>query len=322
MEFPSNDEESEQSRKMKEQLLDLLVQDIDPPGERRDPCEYERMLKLYNDGLSLAPRSERIGLSAVNFHEVVITALRLCAKGWPSATRQKVRAGFVPLAAERERDQRATISSHAIDQAIDFGLRTWLMFDCSRLGTTGKPWRWPEGTSISTFVEEFVGGCFSPESSSRDQTTKKFPRKFTARNIQNIAGIKIQWTDFLSDHLAFSEEGGRNGTLSIFRQKRWLLEMEKLSSLNSSNDQIGLMNIKEPQKKQGGIPNTGKIPDAGTVAAHGDKKRPVEAPDMRSETTIRNKTATRNQTTSQGKMPLHSITPHRSKMPPQSKMPL
>jgi len=269
MEFPSSDDESERSKKMKGELLDLLVQNTNSPHERKDPTKYERMLELYGDGLSHAAESPNIGTNAVEFHEVVVTALRLCAKGWPLATKQEVRAGLV---AERERDQRTQLSNQAIDQAIDFGLRTWLMFDCSPVVTVGKVWRWPKDMSICAFVEEFVNGCFSPESSSRDQTTKKFPRKFTARNIHDIAGIKIRWTDFLSDHLAFSEEGGRNGTLSIFRQKRWLLEMEKLSSLNASNDQIGSMDADEP-RHHGAVANTGTAPDAGTMAAKSGKDK-------------------------------------------------
>ena len=74
----------------------------------------------------------------------------------------------------------------------------------------------------------------------------------------------------MSNHLAFSEEGGHNGTLSIFRQKRWLLEMEKLSSLAASNDQIGSVDADEPQY-HGAIPNSGTAPDAGTQAAESGK---------------------------------------------------
>jgi hypothetical protein len=275
MEFPSSDKESEQSRKMKEELLNLLVRDVDPPNGSRNLSGYDRILKTYSDGLSNAERNKRIGTSADEFHAAVITALRICAKGWPSTTRQEVGEGIdaeVKSSSDgRQRNLPGQLSPHAIEQAIDFGLRTWLMFDCSRLDTAGKTWRWPKDMSIFAFVEEFVNGCFSPESSSHNQTTNKFPRKFTARNIDKIAGIKIQWTDFLSDHLAFNEEGGRTGTLSIFKQKRWLLEMEKLASSNASTNQLVSSKTTNGSQSCGGDPVTGAFLEVGLVTAGGGK---------------------------------------------------
>ncbi|CZT17658.1 uncharacterized protein RCC_03495 [Ramularia collo-cygni] len=121
------------------------------------------------------------------------------------------------------------------DDAMDLGLRLWLMVDCSWIQTTGTPWIWPEGMTIQTYVAAW----FDPPPADPQDDKKRFPRKFTADNLERIAGIRVTWTDFLSEHLALN---GNNEEISIFKHREWLQTLSDSRTSDSVSAQTVKMN--------------------------------------------------------------------------------
>jgi hypothetical protein len=233
---PSNKDGIELSQMMEDAISRLLLGSDELNRSSGTLSKQTPLLELYEKGL----RSGKVQslCEADEFHKVVMEAMRLCAQGWPSTTKEDIKNGLAHNDNAFEADFLDPQTRLSISElAIDLGLRMWLMLDCCDLDTPGRSWNWPSNMSLSDFVKASVEADFSAGISYQDDAIKKFPRKFTARHLEKIARIEIQWTDFLSEHLVFHEARGTNGTLSIFRHKWWLMRMMELPTLENQHKQ-------------------------------------------------------------------------------------
>lgn len=65
-------------------------------------------------------------------------------------------------------------------------------------------------------LKEFLAAEFAAQKTSVDRM--QLPRKFHARNLTKIAGMRIRWTSLLSKHLALEESEGGDNQVAIFHQ--------------------------------------------------------------------------------------------------------
>jgi hypothetical protein len=104
-----------------------------------------------------------------------------------------------------------------ISNAIDLAVRLWLMVHIGnvRRGVTGQTIIiWREG-----YLKEVVAEHFHHQLVLTDSV--KFETAFNAPNLERIAGITIQWTPNLVDHLRLREDG-KDAILNIFYHASFL----------------------------------------------------------------------------------------------------
>ncbi|KAF1963554.1 hypothetical protein CC80DRAFT_587938 [Byssothecium circinans] len=102
------------------------------------------------------------------------------------------------------------------ESSIDLAVRALLMLDVGELqnGFCGrKQILWKHGT-----VQEFVQEIF-PSDPVLSHEGVKFGSKFIAHNLKRIAGIEIQWTTNLADHLRMTDEDRK---VNIFHHASFL----------------------------------------------------------------------------------------------------
>ncbi|RDW91017.1 hypothetical protein BP5796_02182 [Coleophoma crateriformis] len=117
-----------------------------------------------------------------------------------------------------------TNADELLDGSIDLAARLLLMLGFGRLryGFSGKQELvWSENS-----LGEFVSGYFATPPALRQERVK-LERVFNARNLGRIAGIKIEWTKNLADHLLLVED---DMTVSIFHYASFL-ECQKNSQI-------------------------------------------------------------------------------------------
>lgn len=88
-----------------------------------------------------------------------------------------------------------------LNNSIDLVTRLYLMVNVVSDGaktssvTKGKKLRWDSGN-----IKDVLSSHFN-EPQVLDNSSMRFEKTFTARNLERIAGIKIKWTNNLADHL-------------------------------------------------------------------------------------------------------------------------
>ena len=103
-----------------------------------------------------------------------------------------------------------------VNNAINLAIRLWLMIHVgSRSGITAQSAvAWPGGS-----LKEVVDDYFCHQLVLTDSV--KFEKVFNALNLERIAGVVIQWTPNLVDHLRLKEDGKRP-VLNIFHHAAFL----------------------------------------------------------------------------------------------------
>ena len=103
-----------------------------------------------------------------------------------------------------------------VNDAINLAIRLWLMVHVgSRQGITGQtaiPWH-------GGCLQDVVADHFCHQLVLTDSV--KFEKVFNALNLERIAGMVIQWTPNLVDHLRLKEDGKRP-ILNIFHHATFL----------------------------------------------------------------------------------------------------
>lgn len=174
-------------------------------------------MKSYRHGLSFAPSTAR--LDELQFHQVVMEALPICKAAWPAIRKGQVRNRIASCKVLQGIDDVENVSDHA----IEFSIRMWFMLDCFDLGTESTPSKWPNDMPLAHFAN--ADSWFSAYQANPEDAQKTFPRKFTARQLSQIAGITVRWADLLSEHLVFNEKSEQ---LVVFRSAAWLIQMLEL----------------------------------------------------------------------------------------------
>lgn len=109
------------------------------------------------------------------------------------------------------------IDNRLFENAINLAVRLWLMVHVGHVcqGVTGQTAiAWREGS-----LRDVIATHFYPELILADSV--KLEKVFNARSIELIAGVNIQWTPNLIDHLRFIEDR-RRPVLNIFYHASFL----------------------------------------------------------------------------------------------------
>jgi len=104
-----------------------------------------------------------------------------------------------------------------ISRVIDLTIRLWLMVHIGnvRRGVTAQTIiSWDDGSLKNAVSSHFLSPPILTD-------PVKFERAFNAKNLERIAGIIIQWTPNLVDHLRLKEDG-KKPVLNIFHHASFL----------------------------------------------------------------------------------------------------
>jgi hypothetical protein len=176
-------------------LNSLWDLDLNPPQFYNSDLDYDIYFAYYTDQCSLALHDGGRHI-LVRTHRDVIDI-----------------AGYLKCSTSRENIVRILHSKlptmlpsnheELVNASIDLTARLLLMtdFGCLQYGFTGRgQLLWTE-ESLEKAVEEYFGApC------SFGQESPRLERAFNARNLGRIAGIQIEWTMNLADHLRLIDE--------------------------------------------------------------------------------------------------------------------
>jgi hypothetical protein len=144
----------------------------------------------------------------------------------------QTRAAIKSTLASKMRTPRPANEDEILDGSIDLVLRLLLMVEFGHLqyGFTGrKQLVWD-----SDSLEEFVHGYFNTPR-ALGQETVKLEKIFNARNLGRIAGIDIEWTDNLADHLRLTDGDKK---VAIFHHASFLeCQLKKYVIVHNSTKQ-------------------------------------------------------------------------------------
>lgn len=123
-------------------------------------------------------------------------------------TREEIRETLFQSASD---GSNCIMDSQIFDIVIDLAARLWLMVHVEhvRQGVTFQTAiTWRNGT-----LSDALSGHFHHQLILTDQV--KLERVFNAMNLERMAGVNIQWTPNLVDHLRFVEDG-KKPVLNVF----------------------------------------------------------------------------------------------------------
>lgn len=114
-----------------------------------------------------------------------------------------------------------------INASLTLAVRIWLSTSIDSLQhflTPGHSVLWDSGRSLGDTIDE----AFSPNKQSTEMV--QLPRAFTAANLEKIAGIQVQWTSNLADHLSMKDDDTKvmlfhqASFLELHRESMWCVE--------------------------------------------------------------------------------------------------
>ena len=114
----------------------------------------------------------------------------------------QMRGAVKDMLRSKMRTPKPANEEELLDGTINLVAQLLLMVEFGQLqyGFTGrKQLAW-----TSKSLEEFVHGYFNTPR-TLTQETVKFEKIFTARNLERIAGMEIEWTNNLADHLRLTD---------------------------------------------------------------------------------------------------------------------
>ena len=115
-------------------------------------------------------------------------------------------------------------TTDAIDASVTLAARIWLSLSIDSLNhsvTPGQLIPWNKGQCLSDAIHT----TFSPQAQTRERV--KLPKVFTAANLEKIAGIQVQWTSNLADHLSLKDDDTKvmlyhqASFLELHRESKW-----------------------------------------------------------------------------------------------------
>jgi hypothetical protein len=170
-----------------------------------DDLDWDAYFAFYSD------QCKTFKNTTLTTHRTLVEAARALEK-LPSKVdvREALRLQIPDSKPEKEHD-------HIIEDSIILVIRLFIMMEIGRprLGFTGRPpLLWNDG-DLKTFVQDYFN-----EPPALNHAGIKFEPIFNARNLERVAGIKIEWTSNLADHLRMMEDDGK--TVAIFHHASFL----------------------------------------------------------------------------------------------------
>lgn len=185
--------------------------------------EYSRYVEIYDQETEDVKERLQEEIRTELVLQVVIKTLANNSKD----TREKARKDL-----QRAQPYEVFAESSELEFLIDVAIRTWLMVNsrAKSVGDGSIPKQWKEGISLRGYIQKLIPMCEDPNT---DRTQYRFKHPFMAVNLERFSGIEIQWTNYLEDHLLYSD---RFKTLKIFPHKRWLRDI--LGKLESGEEPL------------------------------------------------------------------------------------
>jgi hypothetical protein len=182
--------------------------DVRPDCYYDSELDYDAYFSYYTEQCSLALHDGGRHISARSHQDIIDIAKNLKKSMTREDLKQILRSKLsVPRPANED---------ELVNSSIDLTARLVLMIElgCLQYGFTGrKQLTWNENS-----LDEFVRECFgAPQCLGKE--TVKLERIFNARNLGRIAGIQIEWTKNLADHLRLIDEDKK---VAIFHHASFL----------------------------------------------------------------------------------------------------
>ena len=125
-----------------------------------------------------------------------------------------------------------------INASLTLAVRIWLSTSIDSLQhfvTPGHSVLWNSGRSLGDAIED----AFSPKGQSTEMI--QLPKAFTAANLEKIAGIQVQWTSNLADHLSMKDDDTKvilfhqASFLELHRESMWYVKSPFFSFMRQHN---------------------------------------------------------------------------------------
>lgn len=116
--------------------------------------------------------------------------------------------------------QLINVSEYIVDSLIDAALRMWTLInfrnrDDGSVGR-GRPCvEWRDNESFATTLTNL----FPKSTTELTLSQRRLSPHFTAANMANICGLKVEWATTLDDHLSLDRH---RGVLQVFPLRSWL----------------------------------------------------------------------------------------------------
>ena len=169
-----------------------------------------------------------VGRIPLSTHEDVVEIARQILGDLPRSTIQ-----------QNLNDKHSTLSAEnqnhieLLNGSIDLVVRLLFMLDVGQFprSHTGRaPLRWTEGC-----ISEFLGTIFSQQTTLTHEGVK-LDTQFTARNLDLIAGLEVELTTNLADHLILREEDNK---VLIFHHASFLRNQQRwVPIIKTGNEQV------------------------------------------------------------------------------------
>ncbi len=125
-----------------------------------------------------------------------------------------------------------------INASLTLAVRIWLSTSIDSLQHFVTPRHsvlWNSGRSLGDAIED----AFSPKGQSTEMI--QLPKAFTAANLEKIAGIQVQWTSNLADHLSMKDDDTKvilfhqASFLELHRESMWYVKSPFFSFMRQHN---------------------------------------------------------------------------------------
>jgi len=181
--------------------------DIDPLDFYEVDSDFDPYFKVYSEKCNSALYNGGRHLSVRTHQEIVDIARELKH----STDRDNIKNILKGKLTTRHPNE-----DELVDASIDLTMRLVLMLDFGivRYGFTGRAYSaWKTGN-----IKSFISNYYQVPLKLGDEGLK-LQENFNARNLGRIAGIKIDWTNNLADHLRLKDN---DKTVAIFHYKSFL----------------------------------------------------------------------------------------------------
>ncbi|KAK4209730.1 hypothetical protein QBC37DRAFT_429942 [Rhypophila decipiens] len=148
---------------------------------------------------------------------------------------EHVLSAIALLKSSHDKPKKELISHFDNATTVDLSLRLMLMTSCSPTGSAGedifRPW-WKDHETLAQYMQRIYPRYDASTAGNGSQPISL--RKLSADYLKTYAGIRIQWTNHLTDHLLLLK-GSNWKSVHIFAHPAFLLRsLQSLSSLSQA----------------------------------------------------------------------------------------
>ncbi|KAL8701206.1 MAG: hypothetical protein Q9201_005030 [Fulgogasparrea decipioides] len=170
-------------------------------------------------------------------HGDLLHILRYLQSLTPRAARDEIANGLCTTSSPTRPVLNLSATDERLNASLTLAARIWLSVSVDSLQhflTPGHFVCWNRSQPLSDAVEKE----FCPKAQTVE--TVKLPRIFTAANLEQIAGIQVQWTSNLADHLSLKDDDKK---VMLFYQASFLeLSKESKSEKQAKGENRTLLN--------------------------------------------------------------------------------